>query len=70
MKLLNMTEWGEVCEVHRPIHVIAEPAAGGFYWRSSISEHYWKLIPAHWLTKQNGHMMAEFTLFEEMQRKK
>lgn len=79
MKLLNMTEWSEVCKVHRPEHILEKPAAVG-YWRSSISEHYWKLIPAHWgfredtlswksggrPVNQNGHMMMETTKFEEL----
>jgi hypothetical protein len=45
MRLIDMREWGDVCKVHRPEYILEKTAAVG-YWRSSISEHYWRLIPA------------------------
>lgn len=73
MKLLNMNEWADVCKAHNPMMVMEKPSATP-YWRSSNSEHYWKLIPASWGfnengEKQNGHKMMETTLFEEISRK-
>ena len=80
MRLLSMNEWYDVCKQHHPILIMEKPAAIG-YWKSSNSEHFWRLIPASWgfnqesidsggkLIKQNGHQMMETTLFEEMSRR-
>ncbi len=40
-RLFNMNEWGEICRVHSPKYMESK-----CYWRSSIAEIYWKLIPA------------------------
>ncbi len=75
MKLLDMNEWAEICKIHHPFYILKKPAAIG-YWKSSISEHEWKLIPQGWgffdhppKGNKRGHLMWETTLFERMNKK-
>lgn len=64
MRLLTMSEWTEVSKACNPKFVIKKPSSTG-YFVSSVSEHYFRLIPASW-GLQYDHMMLETTLLEEM----
>ncbi len=64
MKLLTMTEWADIVDIHHPIFVMGVGAALG-YFKSSISEHYWRPIPAYWSIVDYDSMW-ESTKFEDM----